>query len=278
MEVSSAPRAVDVPQPPGILRIIETPQPSAALIIATFAAVPYVHLALECWRRYYPSVPLLVSDDGSTAAPRLRDLCGEYGAEFRKNPQRKRRTIGDLSSYLYGLEWAGALGVDLLVKMSRRFIPLHNWLPSLQEVAWETQYATYSNRCLHFNFGFRTECIGFHIESWNLPAVQGELRYRVERNEPIFVERYLHQVARYVNRGACAHNRHYEGRNPRPPDADAYGVWEIMPDRRVAKKPDILWHDSDAPADYCRIACLFGLGYRLQEFLDPNAGEGLGQE
>jgi len=253
-----------------MLGIFETPRPSVALVIGTFAAVPYVHVALESWRRYCPSIPVLVSDDGSPAAPELRALCLDYGAEFRGNPQRSGHKVGDLTSYLHGLEWAESLGVDLLVKMSRRFIPLHNWVPDLQSLAWQTQYATYSQRCLHFRFGFRTECIGFHVASWCSSEIQDELRKTVEHSQAVFVEGYLHRLARRVQGFACDLNRQFEVRNPRPADSDGYGVWEIMPDRRLTRKPDVLWHDCDEPLDYCRVASLWGLRYNLEDFTDPN--------
>lgn len=253
-----------------MFRIFETPHPSVALVIGTYAAAPYIHMALESRRRYYPSMPLLVHDDGSPQASQLEALCRQYGAEFRSNPRRSGHTVGDISSYIGGLEWAASLGVDLLVKMSRRFIPLHDWKPDLQTIAWETQYPTYSQRCRHFNFGFRTECVGFHVASWYDPAIRRELLEIVARNEPVFVEGCLHQFARRIQRCACDLNRRHEALNPRLPDSDAYGIWPIMPDRRTTKKPDILWHDCDAPADYWRIARDFGLSYSIEDFLDPN--------
>jgi len=257
-----------------MLRIFETQRPSVALVIGTFAAVPYVHLALESSRRYYPAVPLLVVDDGSPEAPRLEALCREYGVGFRGNPWRSGHTIGDIRSCICGLDWAASLGVELLVKMSRRFIPLHDWTPALQAIAWESQYATFSQRCLHFSFGFRTECIGFHVPSWRSPSVRTGLGEIVERNQPVFVEGCLHRFARGIQASACDLNRRHQALYPRPADSDAYGIWPIMPDRRMTKKSDILWHDCDAPADYCRIARDFGLSYSVEDFLDPDHGHG----
>jgi hypothetical protein len=251
-------------------RIFETPEPSVALVIGTFAAVPYVHLALESRRRYFPSVPLLVSDDCSPAASELEALCRQYDAEFRRSSRRSGHRIGDVSSYVYGLEWATSLGVELLVKMSRRFIPLHNWVPDLRALAWETQYATYSQRCLHFNYGFRTECIGLHVAGWRSPAIQRDLREPLGRDQEVFVEGFIHRLARRIQGSACDLNRRHVALYPRHGDSDAYGIWPIMPDRRTTKKPDILWHDCDSPADYCRVSQLFGLNYSLEDFADPD--------
>lgn len=259
-------------------QIIETPRPSVGLVIGTFAAVPYLHLALESWRRNYPGIPVLVSDDGSPNQTELSELCKFYGADFISHHARRCWTIGDLSSYVHGLDWAQERQLDLLVKMSRRFIPLYDWLPGLQQLAYETQYPTYSNQCLHFNFGFRTECVGFHLASWMASGAVARVRSRVARNESIFVEGYLHELAREVHRhSSCGANRKYEKAHRRPRGADAYGVWEVMAERRTTKKDAVLWHDCNAPGDYYRAAVRYALPYALEEFTDPNQGYGLGE-
>lgn len=74
--------------------------PSVGVVIGTFAAVPYVHLQLESWRRNYPQTPLLVSDGASPVADELRKLCASYDAVFVSNPARLRQTVGDLSAYV----------------------------------------------------------------------------------------------------------------------------------------------------------------------------------
>ena len=55
---------------------------SIGVVIGTFAAVPYIHLHLEAWRRLFPHIRLLVHDDASPEQERLRRLCAEYGCEF----------------------------------------------------------------------------------------------------------------------------------------------------------------------------------------------------
>jgi hypothetical protein len=255
-------------------RIVEDPEPSVGLLIATFAAVPYVHLALESRRRHFPGIPALVHDDGSPEREQLAGLCARYDATFTGAPQRANPSVGDVAAFVSGLDWAAERGFDLLVKMSRRFIALHNWTPGLQRLAYETQYATYSMYCGHFNFGFRTECIALHVKTWLDSGVVDEMRALVARNEGTFVEGYLHNLARAVQKENCELNSEYELVHPRPPDADAYGLWDIMADKRTTRKPDILWHDSDEPVDYCRVALLYGLRYTAVDFEDPNQGHG----
>ncbi|WP_225774071.1 hypothetical protein [Pseudomonas sp. Marseille-Q5115] len=257
-------------------RLLCSPEPRVGLVIATFAALPYVHLALESRCRFYPQVPVLVHDDGSRQGPVLRQLCAQYGVAFSCNPHRLRHTVGDLSAFVEGLEWAEHLGLELLVKMSRRFIPLVNWLPCLQQLAWHSQYATYSQRCTGSGFGFRTECIGLHVPSWRNGGPYESLRQRTCLNEPLFVEGYVHNLARSLHRSCCDANRHYEAQHPRPSEADAYGAWPLMPESRWERSAHLLWHDCDTPVDYARLAVLYGLPYSPLDFEDPNQGAGLG--
>ena len=109
--------------------------PPFALVIGTFASTAYIHLQLEARRRLYPEVPLLVHDDASPAAEILQALCGAYGAGFIRTPLRLPPCKGDLSAFARGLDWARGLGADVLVKLSRRFIPLTDWRPSLAALA-----------------------------------------------------------------------------------------------------------------------------------------------
>ncbi len=259
-------------------RIFKNSQAVVGLVIGTFAAVPYVHLALESWRRNYPEIPVLVNDDGSPKGEELHTLCDRYGANFVSNSERLRRTVGDMSAYVHGLDWAAQRGLELLVKMSRRFIPIHNWVTGLQCLADESQYATYSNQCRHFNYGFRTECVGFHVETWCGSGALHKMREVVFRNQPTFVEGYIHKLARDIQKANCGANWEYEQIHPRPSGADAYGVWSIMADKRTTQKPDVLWHDYSKPLDYCRAALLYGLVMSTQDFADPNQGYGLGPQ
>jgi hypothetical protein len=263
---------------PALPPLYHSHAPSVGVVIGTFVAVPYVHLQLESRRRNDPHVPLLVSDDGSPMADELWELCGRYDAAFISNPSRLRQTVGDLSAYVNGFDWAESLGLDILVKFSRRFIPLHDWSKGLQDLAFESQLPTFSQSCDHFNFGFRTECIGFHCESWRASGAYEKIRDQVARNEPIFVEGFLHQLARQTAReNGCPQAEEYVRRHPRPADRDGYAAWGIMPDHRTTRTPALLWHDSDSPFDYARAAAMYGLPYTQQDFEDANQSFGVGQ-
>src|SRR5277367_2672062 len=62
--------------------------PKVGLVISTFAAAPYVELALAIRQRGYPEIPALVHDDASDQTDRLSEICARYGADFQTNSSR----------------------------------------------------------------------------------------------------------------------------------------------------------------------------------------------
>ena len=101
---------------------------------------------------------------------------------------------------------------------------------------------------------------------------------RTESDDPVFVEGFVHGLARHVARTEASEaGRSYAELTPRPPDRDGYAQWNIMSSRRLNRRPDVLWHDADAPFDYLRAARIFGLNYEQHDFEDPNSGFGFGE-
>lgn len=247
---------------------------SVGLVIGTFAAVPYVHLALESRRRNYPQIPVLISDDCSPKQDELRALCRSYGAEWVSNPRRLGWPTGDLSSFYNGFEWAEGRGLTFLVKMSRRFIPLYDWLPDFRRLASETGAATFGNECSQSGMKIRTECIGFDVRRWSDSGAAGKLRRIADSSgADLWVERFMYNLSLEVA------GRPGGPRNADAPDANGrpFEPWSLVPSKRTTPRPDILWHNVDNAFDYCRVAVLFGLDYAVEDFADVNHGQGNGQ-
>lgn len=249
--------------------------PSFGIVIGTFAAVPYVHLHLEACRRFYPDVPLLVHDDGSPVSARLAELCREHGADFERNTERFPPCQGDLSAFAGGFLWARGRGVEVLLKLSRRFVPISDWRPSLTTLALESQYATYNAWTTSFNFGFRTECVAMAVGEWFRLMLVAEIAKRItEPGEP-FVEGFIHDLARRAARFNCQAAREYDARvGQRPPDKNGYAVWEWMGGDRRARSENFLWHNCAQPRDYHALGKQWGLPYSPEDYADPNAGFG----
>lgn len=249
--------------------------PSFGLVIGTFAAVPYVHLQLEARRRLYPAIPMLVHDDCSPKAGELKELCDEYGAEFEQNMARSPACKGDLSAFAGGLIWAKEQGLDVLVKLSRRFLPMVDWTGSLSLLAVEAQYATYCAWTTSFNFGFRSECVGLSVKEWFEHRLIHEIAQRIIAPGEPFVEGFLHSLARRAAAFNCKAAREYDKRiGPRPSDKDGYAVWDFMGTDRRQRTEHYLWHDWARPEEYYALGKGWGLPYRYEEYVDPNSGFG----
>jgi hypothetical protein len=114
-----------------------------AVVIGTCGTPWWVHMGLESLRRHCSGVPCLVHDDSSPAAPALQQLCAEYGATFVSTPNNLGPLAGDLAAFVAGFDWCPA--DHTLVKLSRRFVPLCDWRPSLT-AAWTSNWTYGVNR------------------------------------------------------------------------------------------------------------------------------------
>jgi hypothetical protein len=247
--------------------------PKIGLVIGTFAAVPYVHLQLEARRRLYPDVPLLVHDDDSPVGCELERLCAAYGAEFASTLSRFTWSKGDLSAMAGGLAWARDRSLDIVVKLSRRFLPLKPWAADLATLAMESQYATYSSWTTSYNFGFRTECIGFAVEEWFALGLFDEIIHAIAAPEGPFVEALIHRLARHAAvRNSQAARRFDEAVGQRPPERDGYAIWPFMGTDRCAPTDNFLWHDWAKPQAYAALARQWELPYEPADFHEPNMG------
>lgn len=244
--------------------------------MGTFAAAPYIHLQLESRRRNYPDLPVLVHDDGSPRQCELGELCRRYRADFVAAEGRHPHFVGDLAAFVAGFEWAREKKLELLVKFSRRFIPLYDWVTELQELSFLTQYATYSSRCVHYGFGFRTECVAMHVQSWFTSGVVDKIKEQVLSNQGCFVEKFIHDLARVVHRNNCEQNRQYEKFGGKPESIAAYGDWLLSGISRHLPRSNVLWHNFAGPEVYAEQAHHYELKYTAQDFCDPNQGYGTG--
>lgn len=266
-------RLADLKQPQRE-RLFATP-PRVAMVVGTFAAVPYIHLQLEARRRLYPETPLLVQDDCSPFGDELRRLCDDYGADFSSNTTRFPASKGDMTAMVHGLVWAREQGIELLVKLSRRFVPRVRWTDDLVALAMTAQYATYCAWTTSFNFGFRSECVGFAVEEWMRLGLCDALIERILSTPRTFVEGFVHGLARRAAEQNCRMAVAFdEAIGQRPTDRNCYAPWPFMGTDRRARMPGYLWHDWSRPKDYAALAGEWGLPYKESDFADPNMGCG----
>jgi len=239
------------------IRIIPA-KPSIGLVIGTHGSPAYIHLFLESAKRNFP-VPILVHDDFSQVE--LKSLIEQYGCDFSINNRRYGHGSGDITTYYNGLNWAKNKGIDILVKMSRRFIPFFDWRPSLIQTALKSQHITYTNYCEYFKFGFRPECVGMYVPEW----VKYVENLKNLAETPINVEKDLMELINGFPR-TCIVNESYASSGDKY--CQYYGIWDIIGNNRMMEQKDILWHDNSGPAAYLNKAIIYGINkYNLKDFI-----------
>jgi hypothetical protein len=240
------------------------------VVVGTFAAVPYVHMQLGSARRFAPQINYLVHDDCSRDSGQLRALCKAYGQEFCTTGSRGKHFNGDLSAFLAGLIWARDRKFDLLVKFSRRFVPLKEWATGLRAMAVRSQASTYSgfSHC----HPMLTECVGMHVNSWCMSGAIDKLRAKTEKREYVYVEGYVNRLAREVLQSR--HTERVISRTPNlhePRSGLAYARWEVLEGGRACRQNcHRLWHTTAKAAAYARVAQSWGLDYVEADFASPN--------
>ena len=268
-----------------LTRIIDTPQPSVGVIIGTYAALPYVHLQLEARRRFWPDTPALVHDDCSPIQHELRQLCRSYDVEFIATPRRMGHYPGDIQTFVAGLDWARQNDLELVVKISRRFLIYQQWVSALQELAYQTQYATYGNGCLYRNFPLRSECMALHTRCWHQSGAAETLRQRAQNYDSSSagraLESWYHDLAKQVHRAlplttAALHDQFFvRGSRWDGSDWGGYGVWPLVAGGYAM--PGVLWRHTHPPQAYAAQAHQWGLcDYGEADFADVNLGQGKG--
>ena len=236
--------------------------PAIGIVIGTYGATPFVHLHLALAKRLYPQVPILVHDDASPEEDELRALCAGYGAEFRTSRTRGGHAAGDLRCYARGLEWARERDLDLLVKFSRRFVPLYDWTMELKRLARSFPYPTFCSYNTSYRFGFRTECVAFAVEGWTArcgqePSALDQIVAHENRGVGL-VELFMHDLARATLRrflrgeiAVALLDRNaldgVESMERKFHEIEAYAQWPIGGSSREAATWGVLWHTHDDP-------------------------------
>jgi hypothetical protein len=236
-------------------------KPSIGLVIGTYGSPAYIHLFLEVAKAHFP-VPILIHDDCSDKQCELKRLTGQYGCDFSSNNERYGHGSGDIAVFAEGLAWAKNKGLDILVKMSRRFIPLFDWRPSLIQTALKSQHITYTNHCEYFKFDFRSECVGMYVPEWSKYIED----LRTLATIPVEVEKDMMEFVSEFPKPTCVVNETYLRANYENKYCQQYGVWDTIGSNRMKINPQIIWHDHCQPASYLNKARVYGLKYDIKDF------------
>lgn len=240
------------------------PVEHVGLVIGTCGATPYVHLQLAVARKHFgDDFPILVVNDGEEQdfEPRyiegLKAICNNLKADFRPGP-RLGHMFGDLRVFSEGLEWAEEKNVQLLVKLSRRYIPLVSWRHGLLCLAGANQHASAFSRFHDDNPKglFRTDCIALRVQKWHAMNFRESIREIMDNTPEHFqVEPFIYANAKSLG---------------------GWETWDLIGPNFYTAFPNALqWRGIDPAvyADLARSLSLKGLNgepYRDADF-EPNA-------
>lgn len=250
------------------IRSYSAARQKTGIVIGTYAAVPYIHLQLESRKRFAPETECLVIDDGSSDSARLSSLCSEYGADFICRPKRMGHVPGDMQTFVQGHEWARELGLKLLIKLSRRWLPIAPWVEETERIWNETGAPTLNSSCHFHRFGFRSECVAMDVDAWKNSDATKSLRDHVSAcaSHPPDLDcgRSGVLVEHVVHIGAAA------ARGARGDGSSNYAAWPWMGDNRTNPMPGRLWHESNNTQEYVDLARSWGITqYAFSDFVQP---------
>ncbi len=252
-------------------------RPRAGVVVGALAALPYVHLQLEARRRYYPGVPLLVHGNGPRGEGELADLCRAYGCDFERTDERSHGSVGDLTAFLGGLLWARYRGLDVLVKVSSRWVFLGEWADGLADLALASQYATFGSHTSSYGYGFRTECLGLAVAAWGGRGFVNKVTNAIRRGDPVFVEGYMHRCALAREEANSFAAERWRLRDRPPAGRAGYAQWPLLGTDRCERSAAFLWHDACGPEDYHATARAWGLPYTPDDFIRAGRGAGVSE-
>jgi len=208
--------------------------PSIGLTISTFGTPDHIQLTMEVMKKNGVKVPVLVHDDSSVDYENLLNICRIYQCDFISTPFRYGHFAGDVMAVYNGLLWAKEYNFDILVKMSRRFIPLFDWTKSLIETIQNTPNHTYGNRCNHFRFPLRTECVAYKVSHW-LNHLEDLQKVILKNTDSI--EYDIFNIAK------------------------TYTVWKEVGCDRMDRMINIMWHDCYTDNEYAQMLNKYRIKY-----------------
>lgn len=210
---------------------------SVGIVVSTFGAPGFVALQLESARRFAPGTPVLIHDDCS-GDPALVMLAERYDAWLVSPLTRRGHTSGDVSAFAAGLRWGESLGLEYVVKISRRFVAVQDWLPEFSRLAAD-RVPTIGAPDAAFGWPLRTEFVGLRVDDWItlLPQLQA---YEVGH-----VEVFVGGLAQSVGPTA---------------------LLEFLGPSRIIDHGNYLWYSFADSHRYAALSAEWGLAYTSNDF------------
>jgi hypothetical protein len=226
--------------------------PTCGVVVGSYGWPRLVELQIRLIRDTCGPVPILISDDcspgfGERVVPgspyaQLQAVCARHeGVTLWPNVARIGHTGGDVAAFWKGLLWAEARGLRVLAKLSQRFLlDRPRWLHDGARELLMSGLPLATRRCRGVErFDLRTEACLLNVAHWHRPEILCALTPR-RQGFALTAEALLHQIL--VN--------HCGG---------VFWPWDVYGEDRYERHPGVVWHCSDPPAAYRRLAERFGL-------------------
>lgn len=195
-----------------------------------------------------PEIPIIVSDDcsdgfTSTPSPKtpygaLQRICVQsINTNLWPNPMRIGHAGGDISTFWKGILWGAMTGLDVVFKLSQRFIidtPL--WAQTWGGRLMASDLPVLGRGCEYHKWEIRTEAVGLKISAWSSPEVMAHLTPR-QVNWP--VEQIIWDDVRDRLGGKMLE-------------------WSLLSKARPLKASGYLFREANTSAEYASIARRLG--------------------
>lgn len=217
-------------------------QVKTGVVIGHYDMPDLIDLQIRVLRDTCGPVPVLVHDDHSPSQSRLRAICDRHNVEVvQSGLSNIGHAGGDLGAFYKGLVWAKKNGIEVLCKLSQRFIPIRpDWLNEGAAALLTSGLSTLTDACIEGRnaLPLRTEAILLKVDRWTQDRPLKLVRPR--RVFPYSGEAIVAQALSTIGGG--------------------FGVWPFLggPDR-TRRNPNYLWHTCNTVADYKALADRYGV-------------------
>lgn len=232
--------------------------------ISTYASAPYVDITLTNLKKW--NIQAVVFDDGSSDTNLLK-VCIKHGVTLiGLHNVRRGHYCGDFYNTYLGMKTALDLGYIFCMKISRRWIPLIDPIPSLEKLYIESKGYTYSNATrpnFKDGFGFRTDTFVTVVEAYK--DILPDMLTRANNNDIGLVEARMHNYARKIQPKDSMYVE-YMKKHPTTTDRDGYIHWDWLGSNSTIKIDTRLQPEVTSLSEYCTIANNLGLNYKPDDF------------
>jgi hypothetical protein len=219
----------------------------AGVAIGSFRWPEWIEFQIKSIRHTCGPIPILVSNDDPESRSRLADICGGFeGVTLDNNPERIGHTGGDISVFYKGIRWGAELGLNVVAKISQRFIGNRSrWVQDTANDLIDSGLSMGCRRCRgEARFDLRTECVFLNLEAWNRPDILKGIEPR----------RYWNDLPEGLPAESVIFGAFQKAGGIMWPIAKLMGE-----DRYQRDFADVLWHCNTPEAEFRGIAKSYGV-------------------